>query len=988
MSASPKNSDAPKKSKSSSDAPPDPSKTPLWKLLRHGCYQQVEAKLRKDGSLPTGVKIDSRDHVFNWSLLHFAANAGEPGLMEWLLKKKAKLELTDSEGNTALMLAARQNHVEAVEFLIGREANLEAKTKDHGFTALIWAASSGQPKTTDALLQASSKIEAKDAKGRTAIMWASKHGHLEVVNIILGYCPDLTKRDMDGFTALDHTREHLELKAAVVLAQEQCRRLLDGAQRNDFKVVETVLKKRAHPQYRDASGWAPLTWAVLNDSAEMAALLVRHGACAELLGEDSELGEQIASGHRSVGEKLAAVLGANTRLLHAAQAADFAAVQEALDAGGCPDAAQGKDGGGGGQAIREGFVHPADLVDEIMAGAEEAMDAGEEPGGEGAGRNMTSMMWAARHGHAEMIKVLGTFGGDVTLRDARGWTAMLFAMMSCDAKTISMLHYFQADVTQKGFEGESALHLAVRMDSGVAVQLLLAAESDIQEKDLQGRTPLHTACYYGSLEACSVLLWFKADAKAKDKVGRTPFLVACSRGSADLIEVILADDLEDLPELPVWMPEEDDPVVEVEDIEGVEGSQIDGEGDEGQERPGSATGQGSDDTSKTGQDTRQGSKSATKDGVERPSSANAKLTPRGSPQVSGEATEQGTAKQEPPAKDPRAKDSARVRTPPVEPTEKELPAKEPPEKESRRSSVRSDARRSSGSIISEQTIDEGAEGEEEDSEEGDGEGSESEIIWEGIESEAPIIPEGEQLLILANERRTEKMENPPRVPGHQLLTDVGGKLNRSALHYNISAGKSSSHYRVLLKLIKFQAEANATDKNGMTALMLAAKEGYSQACEKMVGMKECNPALKEKTGKTAADFAEKLQLKMMLERAIVAKKTGKPGGSGSFSEIKTPEPVEASPDDTVVFRVRLEKLPLRMSQEELEYRVKILMKTAVVKPVRIEVPLDPIMGRPRGHAYADFLDSRSATKAMDLDGQDVAGSKIRTFRDLPSVMVR
>eukprot|EP00438_Fugacium_kawagutii_P004054 Skav219302 [mRNA] locus=scaffold2157:539618:547599:- [translate_table: standard] len=114
------------------------------------------------------------------------------------------------------------------------------------------------------------------------------------VKLLLRLCPDLTHRDKQGFAALDQCREHLEMRAAVIMAQEQCNRLADGAQRNDLQVVEHLLEHGAQPRYKDAAGWTPLTWAVLHGSAEMARVLVR--------------------------ARLAAVLGANARLLDAAQA--------------------------------------------------------------------------------------------------------------------------------------------------------------------------------------------------------------------------------------------------------------------------------------------------------------------------------------------------------------------------------------------------------------------------------------------------------------------------------------------------------------------------------------------------------------------------------------------------------------------------------------------------------------------------------------------
>ncbi|CAE7325501.1 ANK1 [Symbiodinium natans] len=275
--------------------------------------------LRKLGQMPTGLSVNAQEETWSWGLLHFSAHKGEVGLMEWLLKQKARPDVADEEGNTPLVLCAKSNHVQAMEMLMARGASILQRTKEQGFTPLLWAAVGGHKEVTKSLLQADADVEEQDYDERTPLIWASRLGHMAVVKILLKECPDLTWRDKEGLTALDHCREHLELRAAVVLAQEQYARLMDGAQRNDLQAVEHLLEHGAVPRYRDASGWTPLHWAVLHDASEMSKLLVRYGASPELLGEESELCSQLAKRGRRVGTRLAKVLGANTQLLTAAE---------------------------------------------------------------------------------------------------------------------------------------------------------------------------------------------------------------------------------------------------------------------------------------------------------------------------------------------------------------------------------------------------------------------------------------------------------------------------------------------------------------------------------------------------------------------------------------------------------------------------------------------------------------------------------------------
>ncbi|CAJ1337375.1 unnamed protein product [Effrenium voratum] len=123
--------------------PQDPGETPIFRLLRLGLLQKAEVALRKLGQMPTGLAVNAREEKFEWGLLHFAAHKGEVGLLDWLLRQKARPDMADGEGNTPLVLCAKSNHVQAMEMLMARGASIAQRTKEQGFTPLLWAASGG-----------------------------------------------------------------------------------------------------------------------------------------------------------------------------------------------------------------------------------------------------------------------------------------------------------------------------------------------------------------------------------------------------------------------------------------------------------------------------------------------------------------------------------------------------------------------------------------------------------------------------------------------------------------------------------------------------------------------------------------------------------------------------------------------------------------------------------------------------------------------------
>ncbi|CAK9114142.1 unnamed protein product [Durusdinium trenchii] len=918
---------------------PDPVETPLFRLMRMGLLFKAEVELRRLGRMPNGLSVNASEEQFGWGLLHFACHKGAAGLVDWLLKQKARTDLVDSEGNTPLVLCAKSNHVEAMELLMARGASITQRTKEANFTPLLWAAAGGHIQAAKSLLEADAEVEDRDLEDRTPLMWAARHGHLSVVKLLLRRCPDLTHRDKEGLAALDHCREHLEMRAAVVLAQEQCQRLADGAQRNDLPLVEHLLQHGALPRYKDAGGWTPLTWAVLHNSADMAHVLVRYGAYPELIGENSELGQQLSRRGRQVGARLASVLGANTRLLDAAQASNFTDAQEALEQGACPNAKQGHDGGGGGLAPRsKGRISVADRQDEILAGAEEAVRCGAEPMGEGAGRNMTATMWAARHGNADLVRLLGLHKADMNLRDARGWTAVLWGSLTGDAETIAVLHHFKAELHQKSWEGDSAVHLSVRCDHHIALQLLLAAKADVEEKSIEGHTPLHCAALFGSTKAMVVLLHYGGNPSTQDKLGRLPMFIAACGTSPKACEVLCAGALEALPQLPVELPEPEE------------------------ERPGSSK----DGKAKAkAQNGKWMTSSAPLASVAPPSRSNQRPKTLLNPLGAAEGSEGPSAV----SSRRSSHDNASARSG----SRRSSEAQRTGSRRKSREVTSRDSRRPSQSKVM---------------------GSKDEAsvtLSDGFSKEIPTSKDeawtliGQELLLLAAQRRLRKMSKPTKGPGVQRLLDANSK-GETPLHVAVDAGQSLGHFKVLSKLVDLQANCNARDRHGETPLMRAAAANYSEAVEKMLREPSTQVDLKDNRGRTAAHLAaDHPSLRATLERAMVQARTGMGKSKGASF---TAKPAQTFQPDDAVFRVRMEKLPTKMTPEDLERKITLLLKKVVVKPVHMEVVMDPILGRPRGHCFIDFLDSRSSEKALELDGSDLAGQKICVVRDVALAMVR
>ena len=183
---------------------------------------------------------DERD-ASGKTLLMRAAKEGNEWELKQLLDSKADVNLTDSDGWTALMYAVRYSgNMECVEKLLEAGANVSAKN-NYGFSALVLAACyNGNPKILTKLLedykasdkevlralvfllseqniserQQISKLQIFMDKavplnilyeGKTPLMYAAKYGNsTKVIQILLDNQSSVTLRSTEGKTAFDY----------------------------------------------------------------------------------------------------------------------------------------------------------------------------------------------------------------------------------------------------------------------------------------------------------------------------------------------------------------------------------------------------------------------------------------------------------------------------------------------------------------------------------------------------------------------------------------------------------------------------------------------------------------------------------------------------------------------------------------------------------------------------------------------------------------
>ncbi|XP_072228022.1 ankycorbin isoform X2 [Leuresthes tenuis] len=184
----------------------------LLAAVENGEVEKVAALLAKKGA--NAVKLDSEGK----SALHVAACRGQADCLAAILAHGADLTAADAAGFTVLHLAAKNNHVECCRRLIQSKCPVDALDSS-GKTALHHAAASGNIQIVQLLCELKSPINVKDTDGVTSLLLSAKHNHPEVCSILLDFGAEINTSDNAGRTALMFATEFNAVSVVEVLVQ-------------------------------------------------------------------------------------------------------------------------------------------------------------------------------------------------------------------------------------------------------------------------------------------------------------------------------------------------------------------------------------------------------------------------------------------------------------------------------------------------------------------------------------------------------------------------------------------------------------------------------------------------------------------------------------------------------------------------------------------------------------------------------------------------
>ncbi len=236
--------------------------------------EKVAIQLRKNMSNNDKNRVDSA--------LHNASRIGLRNNVVKALTDGADINSKDEHGYTALLWAILNHHVDIVELLVKKHANVNTVHKDK-ITPLILASSNKDNlDIVGILLRARADVNAVTIEGVSSLMEAVNKGNILIIKLLLEYDADVNLINNNKMTALMLAI----VKGYNAYINYDTEESLHTARRYDI-IVDNLLEKGADVNIISSKGRTALTYAINMGNATIVWMLLRKKANMNVIDEES-----------------------------------------------------------------------------------------------------------------------------------------------------------------------------------------------------------------------------------------------------------------------------------------------------------------------------------------------------------------------------------------------------------------------------------------------------------------------------------------------------------------------------------------------------------------------------------------------------------------------------------------------------------------------------------------------------------------------------
>jgi ankyrin repeat protein len=208
-----------------------------------------------------------------------ASQAGDIKAVQALIDKGANINAKRADGASALIQASMEDHLDVVQTLLAKGADINAKNRS-GESALKVASMLGYSDVVQLLIAKGADVNAKDNDGLSAIMSAAKEGNLDVVEIL----------ERAGAKDATVAKQKVQVQSKATIEADEA--LNNAITTGDINAVKALLTKGYDLNHSYGNQYLPLYWAAMKGHLDIVKLLLANGADVNAVqGEELEAGE-------------------------------------------------------------------------------------------------------------------------------------------------------------------------------------------------------------------------------------------------------------------------------------------------------------------------------------------------------------------------------------------------------------------------------------------------------------------------------------------------------------------------------------------------------------------------------------------------------------------------------------------------------------------------------------------------------------------------